>query len=58
MVDILEPLSEDELEELARRCPDRKSLVGIFPNRQLHSKEVHAHGIERCYESAIRSTQD
>jgi CRP/FNR family cyclic AMP-dependent transcriptional regulator len=28
MVDILEPLSEDELEELARRCPDRHIEVG------------------------------
>jgi CRP/FNR family cyclic AMP-dependent transcriptional regulator len=41
MVDILEPLSEEELEELARRCPDRNLEVGEFlytpgdPNERL-----------------------
>jgi CRP/FNR family cyclic AMP-dependent transcriptional regulator len=30
MVDILEPLSEEELEELAHRCPDRRIDVGEF----------------------------
>ena len=41
MVDILEPLSEEELEELARRCPDRHIDVGEFlytpgdPNERL-----------------------
>jgi CRP/FNR family transcriptional regulator, cyclic AMP receptor protein len=30
MVDVLEPLSEEELEELARRCPDRPIEVGEF----------------------------
>jgi len=30
MVDILEPLSEEELEELARRCPDRRIEAGQF----------------------------
>jgi CRP/FNR family cyclic AMP-dependent transcriptional regulator len=41
MVDILEPLSEEELEELARRCPDRNVEVGEFlytpgdPNERL-----------------------
>ena len=41
MVDILEPLSEEELEELAHRCPDRRIDVGEFlytpgdPNERL-----------------------
>ena len=41
MVDILEPLSEEELGELARRCPDRQIEAGEFlytpgdPNERL-----------------------
>jgi CRP/FNR family transcriptional regulator, cyclic AMP receptor protein len=41
MVDILEPLSEEELEELAHRCPDRHLEAGEFlytpadPNERL-----------------------
>jgi hypothetical protein len=30
MVDILDPLLEEELEELARRCPDRNIEAGEF----------------------------
>jgi CRP/FNR family transcriptional regulator, cyclic AMP receptor protein len=30
MVDVLEPLSKEELEELARRCPDREIEAGEF----------------------------
>ena len=30
MVDVLEPLSKEELEELARRCPDRQIEAGEF----------------------------
>ena len=41
MVDILQPLSEEELEELALRCPDHHFEVGQFlytpgdPNERL-----------------------
>jgi CRP/FNR family transcriptional regulator, cyclic AMP receptor protein len=41
MVDILEPLAEEELKELARRCPDRRLEAGEFlyspgdPNERL-----------------------
>jgi CRP/FNR family cyclic AMP-dependent transcriptional regulator len=55
MVDILEPLSEEELEELARRCPDRSIEVGEFlytpgdPNERLF---VLKRGKVRIYRAA------